>query len=67
MTIRNSKGKEKEVKVLLEVTNDKTKYIVYKDIDTNIIYAGKYLKNKLKKIEKSEYDFLNKILMELKG
>ena len=67
MLIKNSKGKEKEVEVLLEVKKDNIKYIIYKDIDTSNIYASKYVDNLLKKIDKFEYRFLNKILEELKG
>ena len=66
MILKNSKGKEKEFKLLFELEKDKNKYIVYKDEKTNNIYAGKQKKDDLCKIDESEYDFLNKVLEKMK-
>lgn len=65
MIIKNNKGKQKEVKILLEIQKSDEKYIIYKDIDTSNIYASRYLNGILHQLEKSEYEFLNKILKEL--
>ena len=67
MIIKNSKGHEKEFKLLMEVEKNDIKYIVYQDINnSNNIYAGKYEDKSIKKISSNEYQFLDKLLNEIK-
>ena len=66
MILRNSKGLEKNFKIILEVEKNKTKYIVYQDEKSNNIYAGKLLKDEIKAINKDEYEFLSNILDKMK-
>ena len=62
MILENSKGKERNFKILFELHKNDSNYIVYQDITSTNIYAGKEKNNKLLVVNDEELDFLNNIL-----
>ncbi len=67
MLLKNSKGKERNFKLLMKAKHNNKEYIIYQDVITNKVYAGLKEENKLKKINKDEINYLNKMIERIKG
>lgn len=67
MILRNNKGTERDFDILFEVEKNNKKYVIYKDQLTENIYGGRLEEDKLKVLDDSEFEFINKMIEKLKG
>jgi len=67
MTLRNSKGTERDFDILFEVEKNDNKYVVYKDQLTGNLYGGKYSDDTLVVLTEDELEYLNKIIEKING
>lgn len=67
MILKNNNGKEREFKILLRIEKSNNRYIIYKDLVTNNIYAGKYKSKKLNALSDEEYEVINSIFERIEG
>lgn len=65
MIIENSKGIKKEFKLLFKIEKDDTIYLIYQDIYSKQIYAGKKNKENLKKLNNNEVNLINNLLKKI--
>ncbi len=62
MILRNSKGRERNFKILFKIEHENNTYIVYEDYMTGKCYVGCIKDGNLNKLPKEEIDFVLKIL-----
>ena len=62
MILRNSKGYERNFKVLFKIEYQNNCYLVYEDFITGKCYAGLKDSNHLKKVSKDDLLLVDKIL-----
>ncbi len=67
MRLRNSKGRERNFKLILKLEKENNTYIVYQDINTGNYYAGKKKGKKLLIIDDDEKNYIDKYLERISG
>lgn len=67
MILRNKKGNERTLKILVEIESNKKKYLVYEDIFTSNIYSGRLDGNNLLPLDEEEYKLINNMYKKISG
>ncbi len=67
MILKNSKGKERNFKVILRLEKNNEDYLIYQDEISGKYYGGKVVSDKLKSLKDEEIAMLNKILERING
>ena len=67
MILRNKKGNEKNLKLLIEVERNNKKYLIYEDVFTLNIYSGRLDGNILVPLDDDEYKLVNNIFKKISG
>lgn len=67
MILKNKKGNEKNLKLLIEVERNNKKYLIYEDINTLNIYSSRLDGNVLLPLDDEEYKLVNNIFKKISG
>lgn len=67
MILKNKKGTKREFEILYEIEKDETKYVIYKDIMSSLIYTSKYDDNKLIPLTDEEFEYVTSVIEKMNG
>lgn len=67
MILRNKKGSERTLKLLIEIERSKKKYLVYEDVYTLNVYGGRLDGNNLLPLNEDEYKLINNMYKKISG
>lgn len=67
MILKNDKGGQRNVKALIKINKDNKEFMVYEDIYTSKLYAGKYESDTLMPLDDKEFTMINSMLKKILG
>jgi len=67
MILRNKKGNERSLKLLIEIERNNKKYLIYEDINTLNIYSGRLDGKNLLPLDDDEYKIISNLVEKISG